>query len=210
MIRVFVIDDHHIMRDGLRRILAEQADIEWVGEADNGRQAMAELQEKPCDIVLVGISMPDMDGLELLKRFKTLAHPPRVLILAVHAEATLAMRFIKAGARGFVTKKTASRQLIEAMHQVANGGCFIIPEIAEQLARQLGHEMPAVPHELLSNREYSVFRRLVAGHGISRIAKEMSLSPSTISTYRTRILDKLQVENNAGLIRYAREQEMDI
>ncbi|MEO5369480.1 MAG: response regulator transcription factor [Magnetococcus sp. DMHC-1] len=205
MIRVFAVDDHRFVLEGLQRMLADDADIEWQGDAENGRQAIAEIKKNPCDVVLLDVSMPDMDGLELLKRLRLLDAPPKIVIFTMHAEAALAIRFIKAGAMGFVTKNADSRQILQAIHKVADGGRFITPAIAEEIASRLGDNTPEKPHETLSDQEFLVFRRLAAGQGISRIAQEMNLSPSTIGTYRTRILEKFKFDNNAELVRYAME-----
>ncbi|MBF0630838.1 MAG: response regulator transcription factor [Magnetococcales bacterium] len=204
MIRIFIVDDHAIMRDGLKRILSEDHNMEVVGEAGDGDQALESLRQIQWDILLLDVSMPGMSGLEVLRAVQK-DHPRgKVVILTQHSDHHLAKRYFKAGALGFITKVKAAEVLLKGIRKVAWGGRFFSSDIAEQLVGEtLNGESDVMPHETLTDREYGIMCRLVAGIPLKLIAHELSISVSSVSTYRNRILAKIQVDNNAELVHYA-------
>ncbi|HIJ83730.1 MAG: DNA-binding response regulator [Magnetococcales bacterium] len=204
MIRIFIVDDHAIMRDGLKRILTDDPNMVVVGEAGDGTEAMEKLRAMAWDVLLLDISMPGTGGLEVLQQVMKDFPQGKVLILTQHNDGMLAKRYFKAGALGFITKVKAAEVLIKGVRKVAWGSRFLSDDIAEQLiGDQLDGEHNVMPHETLTDREYGVMRRIVAGVPLKVIAHELSLSVSTVSTYRNRVLAKVNVENNAELIQYA-------
>lgn len=219
MIRVLICDDHVIVRQGIKQILADAGDIALAGEAGNGPEAMAQVRAgaaagTPPDVVLLDIAMPQRDGLDVLKSLR--AEFPRlpVLMLSTYPDRQYAVRSLKLGAAGYLNKSADSEQMIEAIRKVAQGKLFITPSVAEQLAGAVGAggrrggEADEVPlHERLSHREYQVFRLLASGHSVGEIAEQLVLSPNTVSTYRARILDKTGVRNDVELALYAVRQD---
>lgn len=203
MIKILIADDHPVVRKGLREIIEETADMKVADEASNGQEVLAKVFKKDFDVVLLDISMPGRSGLDILKELK--GHRPKlaVLVLSIHPEEQYAMQVLKAGAAGYLTKKSAPEELVSALRKVSAGGKYVSPSLAEKLASALetGREKP--PHETLSAREYEVMRKIASGKTSTEIARELFLSPKTISTYRTRILEKMRMKNNAELIRYA-------
>ncbi|GAB4533848.1 MAG: response regulator transcription factor [Anaerolineales bacterium] len=208
MIRVFLVDDHAIVRHGLRDILLAERDIAIAGEAEDGMTALASLHKTPADVVVLDIALPDISGMELLSRITALPDAPRVLILSMYPETQYAVRTLKAGAAGYLTKNSAPGELVTAVRKAAQGGRYINMALAEHLAASLGMEKPVLPHETLSNREFQVFLRLGQGQSLNEIAGALGLSPKTISTYRTRIMGKMNFKNNAELVRYAIEHKL--
>ena len=203
MIRLLIADDHPVVRAGLRRIAEEDEDITVTAEASDGPGTHAALQTAPVDIVLLDISMPGAPFIDTLKRLRE-EHPTvRVLVLSAHPEDQWAVRALRAGASGYLTKDHSPNQLVEAVRRVFRGGRYVSPTLAERLATQLGSEFAGAPHELLSDREFEVLRRLGAGHTVKNVAAELRLSPKTVSTYRTRLMEKLKVSSTADLVRYA-------
>ncbi len=203
MIRLLIADDHPVVRSGLRRIAEEDEDIIVTAEASNGEEALAALRKAAVDMVLLDISMPGAPFIDTLKRLRD-EHPTvRVLVLSAHPEDQWAVRALRAGASGYLTKDHSPDQLVEAVRRVFRGGRYVSPTLAEQLASRLGSEFAGAPHELLSDREFEVLRRLGAGHTVKDVASDLHLSPKTVSTYRTRLLEKLGVRSNADLVRYA-------
>ncbi len=203
MIRLLIADDHPVVRSGLRRIAEEDEDIIVTAEASNGEEALAALRRAAVDMVLLDISMPGAPFIDTLKRLRD-EHPTvRVLVLSAHPEDQWAVRALRAGASGYLTKDHSPDQLVEAVRRVFRGGRYVSPTLAEQLASRLGSEFAGAPHELLSDREFEVLRRLGAGHTVKDVASDLHLSPKTVSTYRTRLLEKLGVRSNADLVRYA-------
>jgi DNA-binding NarL/FixJ family response regulator len=203
MIRVIIADDHTILREGLKQLLQAASDIEVVGEAVDGNEALQRVRATELDVLLLDLSMPGRSGMELIKLVKSEKPRVRVLVLSMHGEHQYAVRAIKAGASGYLTKDSAATQLLSAIRKVAGGGAFISAEVAEQLA--LG-AMPAVeglPHTALSDREYQVFRMLVDGKGISEIADALNLSVKTVSTHKARLMQKMGMSTQTELIRYA-------
>lgn len=203
MTRVFLADDHSIIRDGLKQIMAETDDLRVVGEAANGNELLARLQTIECDILVLDISMPGKSGLELIKLVHR-DHPRLpILILSMHHEDQYALRAFRAGAAGYITKESDAELLVAAIRKVAAGGIQISPHVAELMARRIGADSTAQPHTLLSNREYQVFEMLVAGQGLSEIGIALSLSVKTVSTHKTRIMQKMELTTTSDLVRYA-------
>ena len=206
--RILIADDHPIVRTGLKQILAAERDMMVVGEARNGQEALELGRTLEWDIAVLDYSMPGRSGVDLLKEIKR-HHPNRpVLVLSMFPEELHATQVFKAGGSGYMNKESASEELTNAIRKVAKGGRYVSPGLAEKLAAELSPGNEKEPHETLSDREYRVMWLLASGKSISRIAKEMILSPSTISTYRTRILRKLGLANNAQLVHYAIKRQL--
>lgn len=203
MIRILIADDHTILRDGLKQILAECSDMMVAGEADNGNDALKKIRTEEWNVVVLDMSMPGKSGIELIKQIKNEKPKLPILILSMHKEDVYAVRTLKAGASGYLSKDSASAQLVSAIRKVASGGIFISQEVAEKLAYGLRVPSDAPPHTLLSEREYQVFMLLVQGKGLTEIADELFLSVKTVSTHKTRILDKMNADNLSVLIKYA-------
>ncbi len=203
MIKVLVADDHAVVRRGLRQILAETSDILVGGEASTAAELWQLVERERWDTVILDIEMPGRSGLELLGELKR-QHPKLpVLILTVYSEEQYAVRAIRAGASGFLTKESAPNQLVAAVRKIASGGRFITPELAERLASSLAGDSDALPHEALSDREFQVLCMIASGKTVSQIGQELSLSVKTISTHRTRILAKMNMKSNSELTHYA-------
>lgn len=203
MIRVVVADDHAVVRRGLIQILAETTDIDVVAEAATGAEVLRRVQENDCDVVVLDVAMPNGGGIEILDRLRRLRPQVAVLILSVYPEDQYALRALKAGASGYLTKASAPEELTRAIRQVARGRRYITTSLAEVLAAELGREAEKEPHESLSEREYQVMCLLARGKSVSDIAGELSLSVKTVSTYRRRLLEKLELQTTADIIRYA-------
>ena len=201
--RILIADDHQVVRVGLKQILAEERDMIVIGEAKNGQEAIELGRTLDWDVAVLDYSMPGRGGVELIRELKR-HHPARpVLVLSMHPEELHATQVFKAGGAGYLNKESAGEELTGAIRKVAKGGRYVSPSLAETLAAELSPGKEKQPHETLSDREYRVMWLLASGKSISRIGKEMSLSPSTISTYRTRVLRKLGVTSNAHLVHYA-------
>jgi len=208
MIRVLLADDHAVVRAGLREILADTSDITVTGEATNGQEALARVRAEDFDVAVLDMSMPGRNGIELIKLVKAEKPKLRILVLSMHSEQQYAVRAIKAGASGYLTKETAADQLVAAIRRIAGGGAYISPETAERLALGAGPRTDAAPHTLLSDREFQVFQMIVTGTALTEIAKQLSLSVKTVSTHKTRIMEKMGMTNQAELIRYALEHKL--
>jgi DNA-binding NarL/FixJ family response regulator len=207
MIRVLIVDDHAIVRQGLRRILADENGIEVVDEAANGIEALRKLRTGKFDIVLLDISMPEKNGFDTLNQIMEGGNGAvKLLMLSMYPEEQYAVRLMKAGASGYLTKDTAPEQLIDAIRKVMAGKKYISPGLAELLLNECGNESGKESHELLSNREYQVLRLLGSGKKVSEIALLLSLSVKTVSTYRAHILEKMRMKNNAELTCYVMER----
>lgn len=203
MIRILIADDHAIVRHGLKQIIEKSGEMCVVAEADCGSATLRKLRETECDVVLLDVSMPDMSGVDVLKQIHAERPQLPVLILSIYPEDQYAMRLIKAGAVGYMTKDSAPPEVVKALLQVAGGKKYISPVVAELLANELGSVEGKLPHQTLSDREYQIFLLLASAKTVSEIADTLSLSVKTISTYRTRILAKMHLDNNAELMRYA-------
>jgi DNA-binding NarL/FixJ family response regulator len=203
VIRVVIADDHTILREGLRQLLGASPDIEVVAEAADGHEVMARVRAEAFDVLLLDMSMPGKSGIELIKQVKAEKPRLRILVLSMHEEEQYAVRALKAGASGYLTKDSAATQLQTAIRKVAGGGAFISAEVAEQLALGAMPDIAGPPHERLSDREFEVLQHLVAGHTVTDIAERLNLSSKTVSTHKARMMEKLGIENQADLVRYA-------
>lgn len=203
MVRIFIADDHPIVRRGLKQIVAETSDIVVAGEASNGEEVLSKVRENDYDVILLDITMPGVSGLDILRDLKCLKHKAPVLILSIHPEEQYAVRTLKAGASGYLTKESAPDELIAAIRKVSVGGKYVSPSLAERLALDLEVDAAKPLHYILSDREYEVMRMIASCETINQIANHMSLSKKTISTYRSRILTKMKMKNNAELTKYA-------
>ena len=203
MIRILIADDHTIMREGLKQLLANEADFVVVAEAADGHEVLKLVREREFDVLLLDMSMPGRSGIELIKQVKTEKPRLRLLVLSMHQESQYAVRAIKAGASGYLTKDSASTQLVSAIRKVAAGGAFITADVAEQLALGAMPNVAGLPHTALSDREYEVFQLLVSGVSVSDIADRLNVSVKTVSTHKARLMEKMGIGNQAELIRYA-------
>ena|SRR5687768_15097893 len=207
IIKVFLADDHRLFRDGLKRILAEAADIVVAGEASDGLEAMEKMRQGGWDVALLDVNMPGMSGLEVLKRIMTDNPKHQVLMLSTYHEDEYAVRTIRAGASAYLTKNSPTDLLISVIRRLANGRKYIDPALAEKLlsdARTLA--MPL--HSTLSDRELHVLKLITVGVSLTEIAQKLALSAKTVTTYRARILEKMNMQNNAQLVRYAAEHKL--
>lgn len=203
MIKILIVDDHDIVRAGLKQLLCETPDIEVAGEAGSGVEAINLVRKETWDVVLLDMSMPDKSGLEVLKQIKQEYPKLPVLILSMHPEDQYAVRAHRAGAAGYLTKRCVADELVAAVHKVAAGGKYISETVAERLALSVDATATAIPHEALSDREYQIFHLLASGKQVSEIGRELSLSSKTISAHRSNILTKMQMKTNSELMFYA-------
>lgn len=203
MIRVLVADDHAIVREGIKQILADQSDMRLVGEAENGQEVLRAVRAGEVDLVLLDMSMPGRSGIELIKEIKRVQPSLRVLVLSMHEEEQYAVRAIKAGAQGYLTKTSAPDELVGAIRSVAQGRAYMRQEVVERLALSFSTPEEALPHTRLSDREYQVFLMLAHGQTVTAIAEELYLSSKTVSTHKARILQKMGCTSLADLIHYA-------
>ncbi len=201
MIRIIIADDHPMVRLGLEDIFEDEEDIEVKDEAENGRELLAKVREQKFDVVLMDLSMPGISGLDLLKQLKSEKPKLPVLVVTMHAEQRYAMRALKAGASGYLTKGAPPDEILAAVRKLAAGGKYASSSIAEALIRRIDENK--LPHELLSDREFQVLSLIASGMTVSEVAFKLSLSVNTISTYRTRLLEKMDMDNNAQLTQYA-------
>jgi DNA-binding NarL/FixJ family response regulator len=203
MIRIVLADDHTIVREGLKQLLSGAGDLAVVGEAQNGHEVLERVRALDFDVLLLDMSMPGRSGLELIKQVRAEKPKLRVLVLSMHEEEQYAVRAIKAGASGYLTKESATAQLVSAIRKVAGGGAFITESVAQHLALDAMPQTDGPPHAALSDREFQVFREIVSGKAVSDIASELNLSVKTVSTHKARIMQKMNMSNPAELIRYA-------
>ena len=208
MIRAIITDDHPMLRRGIKDILEEETDIQVVGEAANGQELLQKIGQVPCDVILLDISMPGRDGLDILAELRRGYPDLPVLMLSVYPEDQFGPRVLKAGAAGYMNKEAACDQLIRAIRKVCSGGKYISPALAEKIAWNLAADNNLPPHERLSDREYQVMRMIASGKTVGEIARELCLSEKTISTHRTRILEKMDMRTNAQLTYYAVQNEL--
>jgi two-component system invasion response regulator UvrY len=205
--KILIVDDHAIFREGLKRILSDEFNGATFGDAGNATEALEQVWKKKWDLVLLDITMHGRTGLDVLKEIRSSASKLPVLILSGHPEEQYAVRVLRAGAAGYLTKESASRELCYAVRKLLNGGKYISASLAEQLAAEIQSPQRDL-HEMLSNREYQVMLLIAAGKVPKEIGNELSLSTKTISTYRSRILEKLKLRNNAEIMRYVVERKL--
>jgi two-component system, NarL family, invasion response regulator UvrY len=203
MIKVFITDDHSLIREGFKKILNDEKDISIAGDAANAKDTMNFVLNNTLDILILDLNLPDKSGLDLLKELKALKPDLKILILSMHPEDRFAMRVLRAGASGYVTKGSAGEELVKAIRKVYNGGKYVSESFAEILAFEIqgGAERPI--HEILSDREFQVLQMIASGKTLAEISDILSLAVTTVSTYRARVLEKLNLHSNAELIHYA-------
>ncbi|MEO0318137.1 MAG: DNA-binding response regulator, LuxR family [Pseudomonadota bacterium] len=207
-IRVLIADDHAIVREGLKQIIGDSGLITVAGEAENAQQAIQKVREGGFDVLLLDISMPDRNGIDVLKQVKKELPGLPVLMLTMHREDQYAIRAMKAGASGYLTKQSAPSELVNALQLVANGRKYITPSLAEEMANQIGDDPGKPLHETLSDREYQTLVMIASGKTVTEIAVELSLSVKTISMYRARLLQKMRLRHNAELTHYAMRHKL--
>jgi len=203
MIKILIADDHAIVREGLKQVLAENRDMVVAAEASSGHEVIEKVRKNDYDLVVLDIAMPGRDGLDILKEIKNRKPKLPVLVLSMYPEEQYAVRILKAGASGYLTKESATEELVTAIQQISRGRKYVSPSLAEKLALDLEVDSGKPLHDTLSDREYQVMRMIASGKTLKKIAKELSLSEKTISTYRSRILEKMRMKNNAELTHYA-------
>lgn len=208
MIRVLIADDHGIVREGLKRILADDSEIDTVAEASDGAEAVRLVGKHEPDIVLLDISMPNRSGIDVLGDIRARSRGTRILMLSMHPEDQYAIRCLREGADGYLTKESAPELLIGAIRKIHSGGKYVSPDLAEKLVANLNTDLDRPAHESLSDRELQVLMMIGAGETVSEIAKHLNVSVKTVSTYRARILEKMGMENNAQLMRYVIENDL--
>lgn len=210
MIKVIIADDHALMRDGLRRILESTREVQFevVGEGCDSATTLALVREHPAQVLVLDLSMPGRSGVDLVKQIKDEKPGLRILVLTMHAEQQYAVRAFKAGASGYLTKECASTELVSAVTKIAAGGVYVSMAMAERFAQSLNEPADTLPHQRLSDREFEVFRRIAAGQTITEIAQELCVSAKTVSTYKVRILEKMQIPHEAALVRYAMRHKL--
>jgi len=203
MIRIFITDDHSLIREGLKKIINDEKDISIIGEAGNAKDTMSFVLSKNIDMLILDLNLPDKNGLDLLKELKSLKPELKILILSMHPEDRFAMRVLRAGASGYITKESVGEELVRAIRKVYNGGKYVSESLAEMLAIEIqgGGDKPI--HEVLSDREFQVLQMIASGKTLAEISEALSLAVTTISTYRARVLEKLNLHSNAELIHYA-------
>jgi DNA-binding NarL/FixJ family response regulator len=203
VIRIAVADDHAVVRRGLRQIISEASDLEFAGEAGSADELLTLLRSKPFDLVVLDLTLGMRSGFDLLKHIKCVFPRIPVLILSMHAENLFAIRALRAGAAGYIQKEGAAEELLTAIHRIAAGKSYVSPAMAEKIAADVARGEPQqLPHERLSDREFEVFQLLGAGKSVTEIAKALNLSVKTVSTHRTRILEKTGLTNNAEIVQY--------
>jgi DNA-binding NarL/FixJ family response regulator len=203
MIRILLCDDHPLLREGLKRILLQQSDIKIVEEAGNGSELLEKSAAARFDVIVLDITLPDMNGLDVLKSLQAAGNRAGVLVLSMHPEEQYASRALKAGAAGYMQKESAPEELVAAVRKIARGGKYVTATLAEKLAFDLGGSTDKAPHEVLSDREYQVLCLLASGKAIKEIALELKLSAPTIATYRSRVMTKLELSTTVDIVRYA-------
>jgi DNA-binding NarL/FixJ family response regulator len=202
-IRVAVVDDHQLVRIGLKQIIEAQSDFAWVGEAKNGREALTLLRGTPCDVLLLDLSLPDMSGLDVLRQIKAHHESVATLVLSAYPENQYGLNVLRAGASGFLSKTADDSELCRAIRAAMRGGRYVSPELAEMLVSGLQGAPGEPRHSVLSEREFQIFCKLAEGKSVSEIAAKLFLSVKTVSTYRTRILEKMAMKTNADITYYA-------
>src|SRR5688572_16609977 len=204
--RILITDDHAVVRQGLKLILADHFRKAVFGEARNAQEALNRVWKEKWDVVILDITMPGRNGLEVLKEIKRSRPKLPVLVLSMHPEDQFAVRILKTGAAGYLTKESAGEELVGAINKVVAGGRYISPSLAERMAAYLDIDVHKAPHERLSDREFLILRMIASGNSVGQIARELSISASTVSTYRARILEKMDMKNNSELTHYAMQK----
>jgi two-component system invasion response regulator UvrY len=208
MIRALIADDHAVVRQGLKQILGDTPEMVVAGEATNGQEVLDKIRAETWDVVVLDISLPDRSGLDILKQLRSERPKLPVLVLSMHSEDQYAMRVLKAGASGYLTKDSAPDELVKAIRKVVSGGRYVSSLLAEKLAFEIGTDSSRLPHETLSDREFQVLRLIAAGKSVTEIAAELYLSVKTVSTYRARLLRKMNLGTNAELMHYAMQNHL--
>jgi DNA-binding NarL/FixJ family response regulator len=203
MIRIFIADDHGVVREGLKQIISEVPDMQVAGEADNGYDALSHAARAAYDVMILDITMPGPNILELIKEIVRTAGHPNILVLSIHPEEQYAVRILQAGAFGYLTKQSAPEELVKAIRKISDGGKYVSSALAEKLLFALGPDSKKLPHDSLSDREFQSFCMIASGKSIKDIARELNISEKTVSTYRTRVLQKMKMKNNAEITHYA-------
>jgi DNA-binding NarL/FixJ family response regulator len=207
--KILIVDDHAVIHQGLQRMLEDEFKGAVFGDARNSQQAYELACGEGWDVVILDIELHGRGGLDVLKQIHAERPKLPVIIFSMHSEEQFAVRALKAGASGYLEKESAPAQLVEAIRKVVSGGRYVSPKLAEQLAADLGADISRAPHEILSDREFEVLRLIAVGKSTTAIAEQLSLSVKTVSTYRTRLLEKLQLTSSSELIRYAVDQGLD-
>jgi two-component system invasion response regulator UvrY len=208
MLKILIADDHSIVRQGLKQIVTETQDMVVAGEASDGQELLNIMSKGDYDVVVLDITMPYINGMDALKELRTKWPKLPILMLSIHPEEHYALRALKAGASGYLTKESAPDELVVAIRKVSRGGKYLSSSLAEKLAFELEVGREQAPHETLSDREYQVLCMIASGKTVMEIAQELTLSEKTISTYRSRILDKMSMKNNAELTYYAIKNQL--
>jgi two-component system invasion response regulator UvrY len=206
--RVAVVDDHELVRIGLKQIIEAESDFSWVGDASTGREALDMLGNKPCDVLLLDLSLPDMSGLDVLRRIKSHHNTVATLVLSAYPEKQYGLNVLRAGASGFVSKTAAPDELCRAIRAAVRGGRYVSPELAEVLVNGMQGVLGEPPHAALSEREFQIFCKLAEGQSVTDIGAALFLSVKTVSTYRTRILEKMGMKSNADMTYYAIKNDL--
>jgi DNA-binding NarL/FixJ family response regulator len=206
--RILIADDHAVVRRGLKQILAEAFKGSVFGEATNSQEALERVWKEPWDVVILDLTMPGRSGLDVLKEIKRERPKLPVLILSMHPEDQFAVRLLKAGASGYMTKESAPEELVGAVKKAVAGGRYVSVPLAEKLASLIVHDAQAAPHESLSDREFLILRMIASGKPVSAIARDLALSVKTVSTYRARLLEKMSMTNNSELVHYAFQNQL--
>jgi DNA-binding NarL/FixJ family response regulator len=209
MIRVFIVDDHPIFREGLKKVISVAPDMEVVGEAADGHEALQKILANKYDVVILDLGLPGVAGFDVLRTLKAKRPPLPVIIMSIHTEEEYAVMVLKEGASGYLTKESVPVDLIKAIRKALTGGTYVSDSLGERFAAKLLGRTEDRPLESLSNKEYQIFRLIVKGKSVKEIAQEVSLARPTVSTYRTRILDKMKMKTNAELVRYAVRHNLD-
>ncbi len=208
MVKILIADDHTMFREGLKSVFAAEASFTVVGEASDGQETLEMAKKTSPDVVLLDVSMPGRGGLETAQDLKKLDAELRILMLSAHPEDQYAIRCLKNGADGYMTKDKASDELIQAIHRIRTGGKYVSPVLAEQMAFSLQNELGRPLHETLSDREFQVMRMIAGGMTVSEIGEDLNLSVKTVSTYRARILQKMKLRNNAEIMQYGIKENL--
>lgn len=209
MINVFIADDHALIREGIKNLLSPLSDIKLVGETANPFEIIEQIKKNKCDVLILDLSMPGKNGLDVLKEIKSICPETKILIMTMMPEDQFAKRTLKAGASGYLTKESAADELITAIRRIASGRKYVSQSLAEKLAQDLDDTVDKPIQDLLSDREFQVMKMMASGKSQTDIANELSISTSTVNTYRSRILEKLNLHSNAELIHFAYRNNLD-